>query len=309
MSNQPHGTPQYGSKGKLRKSGTATAPSKKAIASLVLGLSSVVFVFFSGIAAIIFGIIANAEISKSGGRLKGQGMAIAGIVLGALGCLWTVVIFLIVLLLPAVSQVRSAARTVQSMDQVREISLGMLNYEQAYKQFPPANAANSQLSWRVHILPFIQQNNLYDQFHLDEPWDSPHNLTLVDQMPDIYASPVVDLGPGKTVYVVPTSPPGSDLQSRKNAAAFIQGESGPEMSQFLDGISNTILVIAVDANAAVTWTQPTDWMFDLKFPNQSLGENGTIVVALADGSVMRIDPNIDDDSLGAFFTRAAGDRN
>src|SRR5262249_60632474 len=43
-------------------------------------------------------------------------------------------------------------------------------------------------SWRIHILPFIEQPVLYNKFHLDEPWDSPNNLPLLAEMPDIFRS-------------------------------------------------------------------------------------------------------------------------
>ena len=69
----------------------------------------------------------------------------------------------------------------------------MHNYHDTYGTFPPAattdGADKPLLSWRVAILPFLEQQPLYEQFHLDEPWDSPHNKTLIEQMPQVYAIP------------------------------------------------------------------------------------------------------------------------
>ena len=45
------------------------------------------------------------------------------------------------------------------------------------------------LCWRVHILPYLGEEKLYKEFHLDEPWDSPHNKKLLSQMPKIYRAP------------------------------------------------------------------------------------------------------------------------
>jgi len=48
--------------------------------------------------------------------------------------------------------------------------------------------ARPNLSWRVHLLPYIGEAALYHQFHLDEAWNSPHHLPLLDQMPEIFRS-------------------------------------------------------------------------------------------------------------------------
>ena len=75
----------------------------------------------------------------------------------------------------------------------------------------PASAITDEdgkplLSWRVKILPYLDQYDLYREFNLDEPWDSEHNKPLIAKMPDVYKSPLAgDLG-GKTVYLVPTGP-------------------------------------------------------------------------------------------------------
>ena len=67
----------------------------------------------------------------------------------------------------------------ESMNNLKQIALAMLQYENDCKTFPPAYTTDAKgkrlLSWRVPILPYMEQNNLYRQFHLDEPWDSPHN--------------------------------------------------------------------------------------------------------------------------------------
>ena len=75
---------------------------------------------------------------------------------------------------------------------LKSIAVAMVNYNDAKRSFPPAAIADKDgqplLSWRVKLLPFLNQEDLYKQFHLDEPWDSEHNLPLVKKMPDCYAS-------------------------------------------------------------------------------------------------------------------------
>ena len=101
---------------------------------------------------------------------------------------------LVALLLPGGASRREAARRSQSMNNMKNIMLALLNYESARKAFP-AHANYSAdgkpfLSWRVHVLPFnLEQQALYDQFHLDEPWDSEHNKTLIARMPEFYLDP------------------------------------------------------------------------------------------------------------------------
>jgi len=101
------------------------------------------------------------------------------------------------------------------MNQFKNIALAFHSYCNRHKTFP-TNSYNEEgkplLSWRVHILPYISGQAIYDQFHLDEPWDSEHNRPLVEKMPALYADPDSALRninrQGKTTFVVPT---GKDL--------------------------------------------------------------------------------------------------
>ncbi len=86
-----------------------------------------------------------------------------------------------------------------------EIGEAMIKYHKKYNKFPPAvhfGGNKRLLSWRVLLLPFLGEGALFDQFKKDEPWDSPNNKPLADQMPDVYKTPDGH-GPPKTCYVVP----------------------------------------------------------------------------------------------------------
>ena len=100
---------------------------------------------------------------------------------------------LVGLLLPAVQAAREAARRNMSMNNMKQIMLAMHNYHDANGNLPPAfstdDAGNALLSWRVLILPYLEEQALYDQFHLDESWNSEHNKTLISKMPEVYAEP------------------------------------------------------------------------------------------------------------------------
>src|SRR5690606_35040423 len=147
---------------------------------------------------------------------------------------------------------REAARRTQSSNNLKQLMLALLNYESVYNQLP-AHAIYSEdgkplLSWRVAILPYIEEQALYEQFHLDEPWDSEHNKQLISQMPQFYLCPSVPLDPkeGKTTYLAPV---GKDLY-------FDGTKDGMQLRKITDGTSNTIAIVDADDDAAVIWTKP-----------------------------------------------------
>ena len=123
-----------------------------AITSLVLGVGSFFCWIFTGLPAIILGALSLRKIYRSNGQLKGEGLAIGGIVCGGITTVFIAPI-MIALLLPAVQAAREAARRNQSMNNLKQISLGMLNYADSKGTLPAPGGGNSQLSWRVHILP------------------------------------------------------------------------------------------------------------------------------------------------------------
>ncbi len=171
--------------------------SGKAIASFVFGLLFV-FACLAGVPAILLGHSALREINRSGGRLHGRKLALAGIVLGWVGCLFTVAF-----LMSAYRSAGEAARRAWCINNLKQIGFALHNYHETWKQFPPAAITDKNgkplLSWRVAILPFTDHSQLHEKFHLDEPWDSPHNFALLKEMPSYYACPSdMERKPGMT---------------------------------------------------------------------------------------------------------------
>jgi prepilin-type N-terminal cleavage/methylation domain-containing protein len=74
---------------------------------------------------------------------------------------------LVSLLLPAVQQVRESARRTQCQNNMRQIGLAVHNYHDQFNVMPPGSTRSNELSWHVHILPFIEQRNLYDKFNFN----------------------------------------------------------------------------------------------------------------------------------------------
>ncbi len=129
------------------------------------------------------------------------------------------------LLLPAINAARQAAQRNASNNNMQQIALAMHNYETANKKFPDRASLDKNgkplLSWRVHILPYIEEQQLYKQFKLDEPWDSEHNKKMLSRMPPVYSNPIVPFD-DKTVYLLPV----------RKGTAWAENE-GPRSAQTL----------------------------------------------------------------------------
>lgn len=100
---------------------------------------------------------------------------------------------LVGVLLPAVWQVRAAARRTQSSNNLRQIALGTLNYESAYMRFPAGenqiNGGSEKFGWALAILPFMEASNLTGRVNGDEPWDSLNNSFVLSSFVTFYSSP------------------------------------------------------------------------------------------------------------------------
>jgi hypothetical protein len=206
-------------------------------------------------------------------------------------------------LIAATEGPRQAAKRGQSTNNLKQTALAMHNYHDANKCFPPHAIYSPEgkplLSWRVLILPFVEQNKLYEQFHLDEPWDSPHNRALIEKMPPVYRSPASKLREkGRTNYVVAVGP-----------QTVFHGRQGTPFKDITDGTSNTIMVVECDDSHAPLWTKPDDLPFDPKNLLRGLGHlfAGGFQVAKCDGSVRFISTTISPDVLRALFTKAGGE--
>lgn len=182
---------------------------------------------------------------------------------------------------------RRAQRT-QASNNLKQIGLAMHNFHDTHRRFPAAASKDDDgkalLSWRVHLLPFLDQGVLFDQFHLDEPWDSDHNKKLIAQMPASFKAPGSKAGEGKTNYVA----------LRHAKGTFTDGE-GIGIRNITDGTSNTIMAAEVDDKHAVTWTKPDDLKFNEKKPMTGIVglRQGGFMAVFCDGAVHFVPETID----------------
>lgn len=201
----------------------------------------------------------------------------------------------------ALRRAESAAANAKSANNLKQIALAMHNYHDALNAFPPAAVCDKkgkpQLSWRVLILPYVEQSALYKEFKLDEPWDSENNKKLLDKMPDVYKLPGAKPGTTDTHYRVFVG----------NGAGFdwVQGQ---KITAIPDGTSNTIMVVT--AADAVPWTKPDELEYDSeKDPTKLFGlvVNGKAQVAMMDGSVRTLGKLPSKQTLHALITRNGGE--
>ncbi len=209
-------------------------------------------------------------------------------------------------------QVQGSAASVRSSNNLKQIAIAIISFSDANGMMPPPAICGKDgkplLSWRVAILPYIEQENLYLQFKLDEPWDSPNNKKLLAQMPKLYA-PVrgKTKQPYSTYYQVFVGPGAPFQIAIPGPGAGLFAARGPNYpAAFSDGTSNTLLV--VEAGEAVPWTKPDDIPFDEKKPVPRLGGDFGFGfhAALADGSVLFIKNTIDDKLLKLLIMPADG---
>jgi RNA polymerase sigma factor (sigma-70 family) len=195
-------------------------------------------------------------------------------------------------------QILAAQRRLESMNNLKQIDLAQHNYHDVNGHFAnnlTDNQGTKLLSWRVAILPYLNEAALFNQFKLNEPWDSPHNKKLLGRMPKVFRLPT---------------------QAENATGTFYQGFAGPgtmfdpagpvRISDVVDGTSNTIFI--VEAGSAVPWTKPEDLPYDPAKPLPKLGDASSPVfrAALVDGSVHTLQRDFKESAMRVAIVRNDG---
>lgn len=192
-----------------------------------------------------------------------------------------------------------ASIKMQAMNNAKKIALAVhLYYDKTYKL--PGDICDASgkplLSWRVAILPYMNQEVLYKKFKLDEPWDSQHNKPLAAAMPAVFEFDENDKKHGTTPF----------LGWSGQGTIFEKGKA-LSFSAVSDGTSNTLMF--VEGARSVPWSKPGDLAFDSTKPLPTLGGRVEkyFLAAMCDGSVRYIPLTVDATTLKALITRAGGE--
>ncbi len=208
------------------------------------------------------------------------------------------------LLTGVLSKVRQAGDRGASANQLREIGVAMHAFLDNHKRFPQAGIGKGDkalLSWRVALLPYLEEAALYKEFDLSLPWDHPHNKKLIARMPKVFAHPgATAREPGLTHYRVLVGP-GTLFEPRPGPALL-----GARLADVTDGTSNTLMV--VEAREPTIWTRPDDLPYDPKgpLPKFGVGKDGFNAV-FADGAVHFIPAATAAEVLRGYITRSGGE--
>jgi len=205
--------------------------------------------------------------------------------------------------LPTVRTSREAARRSACSGQFKQLALALHNYHETFGSFPPAYVADAQgkpmHSWRVLILPYIEEGELYQQYRFDEPWDGPNNSKLHSRMPRTFGCPS-DAGRGAqlTSYVAVIGP-----------HTTWPGESSRSLPQILDGVSNSLLLVEVH-NSGIHWMEPRDLHISQMAPTINArqgqgigsGHTGGANAAWVDGGLLFLPDGLTADQVWKLIT-------
>ncbi|MCL2743796.1 MAG: DUF1559 domain-containing protein [Planctomycetaceae bacterium] len=185
------------------------------------------------------------------------------------------------------------------------IDIALRDYQGRYGVFPPAYVTDADgkplYSWRVLILPFLEEQELYNQFKLDEPWDSEANRKLLDACPSVYRCPQANAKPGMATYAMVVGP-----------GTISDGPNSVSLEEITDGPARTILL--AETLKRIPWTAPIDIPLStleagIDPHGGGIGSNhpGLAVVVFADRSVRPIYDEIKPETLRALATIADGE--
>jgi hypothetical protein len=228
----------------------------------------------------------------------------------------TLVIFIgcflggVTLLSRPVMRAREAARRASCSGNLSQLAAAIHIYCGVYGILPPAHVDDEygrpMHSWRVLILPFINQGGLYAKYNFSEPWDGPSNVKLLSQMPRIFSCPTRDAGttaPTMTSYVVVSSPD-----------TMFPGPHAIRFDQVTDGLSSTLMLVEV-GNSQIPWTKPEDLdlrtmslqINDETHPAISSKHPGGANVEFADRRYRFLRDSVTASQLKSLLTRSGGE--
>ncbi|MGN6136297.1 MAG: DUF1559 domain-containing protein [Aureliella sp.] len=208
---------------------------------------------------------------------------------------------LVGLLLPAVQAAREAARRVECSNNLKNISIALLNYEDYYRALPPAYTTDESgrrlHSWRTLILPQLGHTALYNSIDLSKPWDDPVNQQAAATVIPEYVCPSSG----------PNAAPNTVYQAVVDPASAFPGSQSVKLRDVTDGLSNTVFVIETAAEESVPWMSPQDSDMPSFVSPGNTHHTGGINCAMGDGSVHFLSNSVDATTRQGLVTRNGGE--
>ncbi|MCM2372365.1 DUF1559 family PulG-like putative transporter [Aporhodopirellula aestuarii] len=205
------------------------------------------------------------------------------------------------LLLPAVQAAREAARRMSCSNNIKQIGLAMHNYHSIYNSLPPAYTVdangNPLHSWRTLLLPYMEQQALYEQIDLTRPWNDPVNLLFSEMVIPTYHCPSSGETSNLTTYVAVV-----------DSTGMMTGPDPVAFRDVTDGLSNTLLLMETSPDSAVPWMSPQDADAS-DFLNPGAGPQshpGGAHVLMGDGAVKFVTDSADVSIRKEMINRADG---
>jgi hypothetical protein len=199
----------------------------------------------------------------------------------------------------------SANKKYQSAKKVQQLAAMQLDFHDSHLKYAPEPNLSELpapiLSWRTQMVIFLDRptSALHDKFHWVESWDSDHNRTLIDPMPEAFLATGDSITDNKSAFLIPVGP----------GTVFENGK-GTRYHDISDGMAYTIIIVEADAEQATIWTKPDEYEVDMANPKKSLGkrQGRGFFVSMADGSIHFIPNHVDDSVMRALFTKNAKDQ-
>lgn len=205
------------------------------------------------------------------------------------------------ILYPAVKVAGEAAERTQCQNNMKQMAIAMLNFNDVHQHLPSAytvdDDGNRLHSWRTELLPYTDNQYAYEGIDHDLAWDHQANRHIRDLFVGIYQCPSAEQKPGMTNYMVVVGPD-----------TLFPGSEPIKLEEVIDGVSNTVMVVEVPG-PPIPWGEPRDITIDelIDRLSQDTIHPGTIAIVMADGSVQNIPTNIDPETLRGMCTRNGGE--
>jgi hypothetical protein len=209
------------------------------------------------------------------------------------------------------NSVSASRHTRQALNNLKQLLLACHNFADVYGFMPSdvlkTGNLTTAMSWRIQILPFIEQLNLYGMLDHTRSWDDPVNLKVLEaaEMPKVYQIPGRDAPKGHTYFRILTMPKNAKGNERP---LLKEGEIGPTFAQITDGTSNTFMI--VEAEEAVPWYKPDLLAYDGKLPLPQLGDKKSdlFLAGFCDGHVESLRPSkLGEKNIRAYITINGGE--